>query len=162
MPTLTEILCSHKINRMIGAYLARTSSGRGILKSAYEHNVPVYVPAFTDSEIGLDFALSNRRRRLAGKKPFTYDPFLDLEHYTERIQAQTATGIFTIGGGVPRELGAASRTLSGTDHQTCRPGRRVSTFYLWRAHLSRTRALGRLVRVYVFGRRVLGQICPSR
>ncbi len=100
-----EILCSYKINRMIGAYLARTTGGRGILKSAYEHNVPVYIPAFTDSEIGLDFALSNRRRRLAGKKPFTYDPFVDLEHYTERIQAQTTTGIFTIGGGVPRNWG---------------------------------------------------------
>ncbi len=101
----SETLCSYKINRLLGAYLARYTTGRGILKSAYEHNVPVYVPAFTDSEIGLDFALTNRRRRLAGKVPFAYDPFLDLEHYTERVRTQKFLGIFTIGGGVPRNWG---------------------------------------------------------
>ena len=101
----SETLCSYKINRLLGAYLARHTTGRGILKSAYEHNVPVYVPAFTDSEIGLDFALTNRRRRLAGKAPFAYDPFLDLEHYTESVRPQKTVGIFTIGGGVPRNWG---------------------------------------------------------
>ncbi|MGE3536022.1 MAG: deoxyhypusine synthase family protein [Candidatus Tectimicrobiota bacterium] len=101
----TETLCSYKINRLLGAYLARQTSGRGILKSAYEHNVPVYVPAFTDSEIGLDFALTNRRRRLEGKTALAYDPFLDLEHYTDLVRPQQRLGIFTIGGGVPRNWG---------------------------------------------------------
>jgi deoxyhypusine synthase len=73
-----------------------------VLKSAFEHNIPVYVPAFTDSELGLDFAIHNRSRRLEGKKPLSFDPFLDLEHYTELIKQQKVTGIFTIGGGVPR------------------------------------------------------------
>ena len=41
---------------------------RGILKSAYEKNVPVFVPAFTDSELGLDYALTNRERSKR-KKP---------------------------------------------------------------------------------------------
>ena len=31
-----------------------------------------------------------------------YDPFLDLEHFTEIIMKQKTLGIFTIGGGVPR------------------------------------------------------------
>ncbi len=100
-----ETLCSYKINHLLGAYLARHSSGRGILKSAYEHQVPVYVPAFTDSEIGLDFALTNRHRRLHGTPALAYDPFLDLEHYTERVRQQKTLGIFTIGGGVPRNWG---------------------------------------------------------
>ena len=34
-----------------------TREGRGVLKSARRHGVPVYVPALTDSEIGLDIAL---------------------------------------------------------------------------------------------------------
>ena len=101
----TEPLCSHEINRRLGAYLAQEVPERGILKSAYAHSVPVYVPAFTDSEIGLDFALCNRKRQLVGQPRLAYDPFLDLEHYTELVQGKKKLGIFTIGGGVPRNWG---------------------------------------------------------
>ena len=97
-----DTLCSYKINHLLGAYLSRHVPERGILKSAYECGVPIYVPAFTDSEIGLDFALCNRKRHLAGQTRLSYDPFIDLEHYTALIQAQHKLGIFTIGGGVPR------------------------------------------------------------
>lgn len=100
-----EVLCSYKINRLLGEYLAKNSHGRGILRSAYEKNVPVFVPAFTDSEIGLDFALFNRKRQLAGKAWLAFNPFLDLEYYTELIRTQEEIGIFTIGGGVPRNWG---------------------------------------------------------
>ena len=46
-----ETMCSYKLNHAIGAFLARHTPGRGILKSAYEKKVPVFVPAFTDSEL---------------------------------------------------------------------------------------------------------------
>src|SRR5882724_1625240 len=36
-----EIVCSWKLHRRIGEFLAKKSKGRGILKSAYQHNVPV-------------------------------------------------------------------------------------------------------------------------
>src|SRR5436190_23974867 len=52
-----EVVCSWKIHRRIGEYLHKQGAGRGILKSAFEHNVPVFVPAFSDSELGIDFAL---------------------------------------------------------------------------------------------------------
>jgi len=97
-----ETMCSHKVNRRIGEYLHRTGAGRGPLRSAFEHDVPVYVPAFTDSELGLDYGTNNHRRRLAGKAPIPYDPFLDLEDFRERINSNETWGIFTIGGGVPR------------------------------------------------------------
>lgn len=97
-----EVLCSHNITRMLGEYLHKNVKGRGILKSAYEKNVPVFIPAFTDSELGLDLALYNRQRTLNGNKPLNFNPFLDLEHYTEIVQKQKKLGIFTIGGGVPR------------------------------------------------------------
>jgi deoxyhypusine synthase len=98
-----ETMCSYKLNRTIGAHLAKTAKGqRGILKSAYENDVPVFVPAFSDSELGLDYALTNRERAKAGKPPFRFDPFLDLEHFAATLVAQKRLGIFTIGGGVPR------------------------------------------------------------
>jgi len=44
-----EIVSSWKLHRRIGEYLQRRPPGRGILKSAYQHNVPIFVPAFSDS-----------------------------------------------------------------------------------------------------------------
>ncbi len=94
--------CSWKLNRAIGEHLHRHVPGRGILKSAFEKNVPVFVPAFTDSEMGLDFALHNRKRRKQGRPTLRYEPFDDLEYFAETLLAQKRLGIFTIGGGVPR------------------------------------------------------------
>jgi len=101
VPEGTE-LSSHLICRLIGKHLAEQTAGRGILRSAYEHEVPVYIPAFTDSELGLDVAITNRLRARQGLPRRTFDPFLDLEDYTARILAQERIGIFTVGGGVPR------------------------------------------------------------
>jgi deoxyhypusine synthase len=97
-----KVLCSWRLNRAIGEYLVKTDAGRGILRSAFEKNVPVFVPAFTDSELGLDVALANRIRIRDGRAQLRYDPYLDLEHFTETLLAQKKLGIFTIGGGVPR------------------------------------------------------------
>ncbi len=97
-----EVMCSWKLNRAIGQFLSKHRAGRGILKSAYEKNVPVFVPAFTDSELGLDVALTNRMRAKQGKTKFRFDPFEDLEHFAATMLAQKRLGIFTIGGGVPR------------------------------------------------------------
>jgi deoxyhypusine synthase len=95
-------MCSYKLNHAIGAHLAKHSEERGILKSAYEKGVPVFVPAFTDSELGLDVALNNRLRESTGRHKIRFDPFEDLEHFAATLLRQTRLGIFTIGGGVPR------------------------------------------------------------
>ena len=97
-----EVACSWKLNRAIGKHLSDNVKERGILKSAYEKNVPVFVPAFTDSELGLDFALHNRERVREGKPALRFDPFEDLEHFASTLIRQKRLGIFTIGGGVPR------------------------------------------------------------
>ncbi|MGO9125103.1 MAG: deoxyhypusine synthase family protein [Terriglobales bacterium] len=98
-----EVMCSYKLNHAIGAYLAKhAKQQRGILKSAYEKGVPVFVPAFTDSELGLDVALNNRMRESTGRHKIKFDPFEDLEHFAATLLRQTRLGIFTIGGGVPR------------------------------------------------------------
>ena len=86
-----EVMCSYKLNHTIGAYLAKTAKGqRGILKSAYEKGVPVFVPAFTDSELGLDVALNNRLRESTGRHKIRFDPFVDLEHFAATLLRQTA------------------------------------------------------------------------
>lgn len=85
---------------------------RGIMVGAYRRGVPVYIPAFTDSELGLDVAVwsTARRMRATGADPedlfkmlqSPYDPFRDLGHYASLVSQSKRLGIFTIGGGVPR------------------------------------------------------------
>ncbi len=94
--------CSHMLTYALGGHLSKHDLGRGILRSAYEHDVPVYVPAFSDSELGLDFAIHSHRRRKRQQPPLRFDPFLDVEAYKERVVGAKKLGIFTIGGGVPR------------------------------------------------------------
>ncbi|MDF1699803.1 MAG: deoxyhypusine synthase family protein [Planctomycetota bacterium] len=98
----TSTYSSAEFHHRLGAWLVEHTEGRGVLKSATQQGVPVYVPAFTDSEIGLDIALYMRRCRDQGKPSPVYDAFADLEDYTARIQAAKRIGIFTVGGGVPR------------------------------------------------------------
>ena len=96
-----EVMCSYKLNHAIGAYLAKRRE-RGILKSAFVKGVPVFVPAFSDSELGLDTALNNRLRESTGRHKIRFDPFEDLEHFAATLLRQKKLGIVTIGGGVPR------------------------------------------------------------
>ena len=104
----SEIFC-----REVGRYLAETTDQPGILKNAYLKGVPVYIPAFTDSELGLDLATWMVKKTLercperepsAGLSEMTlaFNPFIDLASYTQRILKASKIGIFTIGGGVPR------------------------------------------------------------
>ena len=112
-----EVLCSSRIHELIGKWLVEHRPElRGVLQSAYKAGVPVFVPAFTDSELGLDLAVYNRDRIKAGKPPLRFDPYLDLEHYFGRQACFETLGIFTIGGGVPRnwaqEIGPYMELLS--------------------------------------------------
>jgi len=97
-----EVVCTWKFHKRIGELLHKNMKGRGILKSAYEHNVPVFVPAFSDSELGLDFALNQYARKRDNRPALRFDPFEDFEKFAETMLATKRMGIFTIGGGVPR------------------------------------------------------------
>ncbi|OGN01340.1 MAG: hypothetical protein A3I26_02210 [Candidatus Yanofskybacteria bacterium RIFCSPLOWO2_02_FULL_43_10] len=97
-----QILTSRTITRELGQWLTENTKERGILKSARLMNVPVYIPADTDSELGLDVYIYLLRQAIEGEKPFQFNPLLDLQHYTELINQQKKIALFTIGGGVPR------------------------------------------------------------
>ncbi len=97
-----EVVSSYKLHRKIGEFLVEHSKGRGILKSAYQHNVPVFVPAFTDSELGIDFALHKFAREKQKRPLLRFDSFADFETFADIMLATKRMGIFTIGGGVPR------------------------------------------------------------
>jgi deoxyhypusine synthase len=113
-------LSSETLTRELGKTLAEEYDGAGILKSAYEKNVPVFIPAFTDSEMGLDLGtwamsreLDRARAQLNGESDLdvlraiqrsypSFNPYLDLNSYASHVISARRRGIFTIGGGVPR------------------------------------------------------------
>ena len=97
-----ELVSSWRLHRRIGEYLVKHSPGRGILKSAYQNNVPVFVPAFTDSELGIDFALNKIGRQQQNRPALNFDTFEDFEKFADIMMATKRMGIFTVGGGVPR------------------------------------------------------------
>lgn len=116
-----QALSSELLTRELGRTLANEFEGPGILKSAFLKQVPVYIPAFTDSELGLDvsiWAMGKQRQGASttmegateGQKVWNslqqhrpaFNPFLDLNSYTEHLLGAKRLGIFTIGGGVPR------------------------------------------------------------
>jgi deoxyhypusine synthase len=104
-------LSSETICRALGKILAEDPQGAGVLRSAYRSNVPVYVPAFTDSELGLDLSTWAMKRGQRGgiknamdlfSSTPRFNPYLDLNSYARFALGAKRLGIFTIGGGVPR------------------------------------------------------------
>lgn len=75
-----EVLSPRLFLHKIGEYLTQHYAGeRGILKSAYEHNVPVFVPAFVDSEIGNDVYVHNSSLKNKQRSPLFFNIELDTE-----------------------------------------------------------------------------------
>ena len=108
----SEPTCSHRVNREIGRLLFEQKQMPSVLGCAYKEEVPVYIPAFTDSELGLDVATFFLARGGAKEEQDdpekffshlpSFNPYLDLHDYAQRILSAERIGIITIGGGVPR------------------------------------------------------------
>jgi deoxyhypusine synthase len=96
------VLSSRLIAERLGLHLEKHEPGRSVLKSALQQRIPVYIPAFTDCELGLDLALQNHLRAREGQPRHRFDPFLDLDDFAAQIRRHEILGILTIGGGVPR------------------------------------------------------------
>ncbi len=104
--------CSSEVTREVGRHLLEHGQMPSILGCAYAKGVPVYVPAFTDSELGLDVAThilgkARAKRQQRNLEAFfshvpNFNPYLDLHDYAKRALRAKRLGIFTVGGGVPR------------------------------------------------------------
>jgi deoxyhypusine synthase len=90
-------------HRAIGEYLHKHyPNDRAILKSAFERNVPVCVPAFADSEIGNDLYVENERRGREIRPSIIMNLERDTALLLDMAKNSRRMGIFSIGGGVPR------------------------------------------------------------
>lgn len=71
---------------------------RSILKVAAEQGVPIFVPAASDSELGIALAVYRKRDGLE----VAFDEVSDIERFAEIIRSKPACGCVVVGGGVPR------------------------------------------------------------
>jgi deoxyhypusine synthase len=93
---------SREFIREMGRYLTKHAKKRdSLVQSCYENNVPVFCPAFTDSSAG--FGLVKHQWDRPGKH-ITIDAVADFRELTMIKMEAGATGIFMIGGGVPKNF----------------------------------------------------------
>jgi deoxyhypusine synthase len=98
-----ETISPSVLHTALGKYLEdHHPEHRAILLSAYRKKVPVFVPAFTDSELGNDVYCTNKFRELTGKQRIVMDMEKDTATLLELMTGATTAGIWTFGGGVPR------------------------------------------------------------
>src|SRR5688500_12071152 len=75
-----------------------------LVKLAFEHDVPIFCPAFTDSSAGFGLVKHQVDRMKEGKPYLTMDSIADFRELTDiKIEAGT-TGLLMIGGGVPKNF----------------------------------------------------------
>ena len=97
---------SREYIREMGKWLAAGNAKKkdSLIQLAYEHNVPIFCPAFTDSSAGFGLVV-HQVERMKEKKPYlTLDSIADFRELTDvKIKAGT-TGLLMIGGGVPKNF----------------------------------------------------------
>lgn len=99
---------SREFIREMGAYLERegkTHAGGGvdsIIHAAYENDVPIFCPAFSDCSAG--FGLVAHQHARQGKPMVSIDSAKDFYEITQLKIANPTTGIFMLGGGVPKNF----------------------------------------------------------
>jgi deoxyhypusine synthase len=75
-----------------------------LVKLAYEHDVPIFCPAFTDSSAGFGLVKHQVEAMKRGGHYMTIDSIADFRELTDiKIKAGT-TGLLMIGGGVPKNF----------------------------------------------------------
>ncbi len=93
---------SREFIKEMGRYLAEKDLGKdSLVRTAYEKGVPIFVPAFSDSSAG--FGLVHHQYHRKGEK-VSIDSAKDFLELTKTKIDAEQTGIFMIGGGVPKNF----------------------------------------------------------
>ena len=91
--------------REMGKYLVEHGKkDNSLVKLAYEHDVPIFCPAFVDSSAGFGLVKHQVDAAKAGRPYLMIDAVADFRELTQiKIEAGT-TGLLMIGGGVPKNF----------------------------------------------------------
>jgi deoxyhypusine synthase len=75
-----------------------------LIQTAYEEGVPIFCPAFVDSSAGFGLVKHQKDRAAAGKPYLMLDAIADFRELTDIKIAAGTTGLFMVGGGVPKNF----------------------------------------------------------
>ena len=93
---------SREFIKEIGKYLKTNAKKRGsLVEMAYENNIPIFCPAFTDSSAGFGLVMHQEKNP---KKHITIDSIREFRELTEIKMRSKSSGLFMIGGGVPKNF----------------------------------------------------------
>ncbi len=93
---------SREFIKEIGKYLKTNSKKKGsLIETAYDNNVPIFCPAFTDSSAGFGLVMHQEKNP---KKCLTIDSIREFRELTEIKIKSKSSGLFMIGGGVPKNF----------------------------------------------------------
>ena len=93
---------SREFIKEIGKYLKTNSKKKNsLIELAYENNVPIFCPAFTDSSAGFGLVMHQEKNP---KKCVTIDSIREFRELTEIKIRSKSSGLFMIGGGVPKNF----------------------------------------------------------
>ena len=86
----------------MGKYLKKNSKKKdSLIETAYDNNVPIFCPAFTDSSAGFGLVMHQEKNP---KKHVTIDSVREFRELTELKIKSKGSGLFMIGGGVPKNF----------------------------------------------------------
>ena len=86
----------------MGRYLKKNSIKKdSLIETAFDHNVPIFCPAFTDSSAGFGLVIHQEKNP---KKHITIDSIREFRELTEIKIKSKSSGLFMIGGGVPKNF----------------------------------------------------------
>jgi len=93
---------SREFIKEIGKYLKTNSKKKGsLIETAYDNNVPIFCPAFTDSSAGFGLVMHQEKNP---NKYITIDSIREFRELTEIKIRSKSSGLFMIGGGVPKNF----------------------------------------------------------
>ena len=86
----------------LGKFLSKNSKKKGsLIETAYNNNVPIFCPAFTDSSAGFGLVMHQEQNP---KSHITIDSIREFRELTEIKIKSKQSGLFMIGGGVPKNF----------------------------------------------------------
>jgi len=93
-----HVISTTSFCRQVGKLLP----GNSIITTAAKHGVAIYVPAVSDSEMGLNVLVGNKNGSLGKGRRVVFDTLGDVDSFAEQLMKYKSAGLVSVGGGVPR------------------------------------------------------------
>ena len=93
---------SREFIKILGIYLKSNGKKKdSLIETAYDNDVPIFCPAFTDSSAGFGLVMHQEQNP---KKHMTIDSIREFRELTEIKLQSKQSGLLMIGGGVPKNF----------------------------------------------------------